>query len=260
MDDLKAKLKKELADLYNAGVEILLTEVENHKTGDQPKADKAKDSSGKRPIHMAYQAWYSKALSAVRSILPDRYNEFRAQYEPGKRKEIDFVTYTISDYLLGLRVTQLGKEVVNPFGAFSSKFQHQLAILHSALDRLDTHLADIEGLLQAALFDDELATADDLHRKKHLRAAGAVAGVVLETHLRKVSQARGVKLGRKDPTISEYNDALKAASVLDVPTWRFVQRLSDIRNLCVHAKDREPAAEEVWDLLQGTRKVIATIF
>jgi len=38
--------------------------------------------------------------------MPDRQQEFIELYKLDKRKEIDFLTYTISDYLIGIRVTR----------------------------------------------------------------------------------------------------------------------------------------------------------
>lgn len=48
--------------------------------------------------------------------------------------------------------------------------------------------------------------------------------------------------------------------VYDIVNWRFIQHLGDIRNLCDHNKDREPTKEEVEELINGTEKVIKTIF
>ena len=46
-------------------------------------------------------------------------------------------------------------------------------------------------------------------------------------------------------------DALKTAQVLDVPRWRQVQRLADLRNFCGHGKEREPTKEQVNELIDG---------
>lgn len=133
-----------------------------------------------------------------------------------------------------------------------------MLILRSAQGRFDSLLADIRGVLQSELFDDELSVAVELLKKAHLRAA-AVAGVVLERHLRDACRSRSVVSRKKDPTIGEMNDALKDAALLDVPTWRWLQRLADIRNLRVYSKDREPTRDEVAELLAGVTKAIATI-
>ena len=88
-------------------------------------------------------------------------------------------------------------------------FQHQLAILGSAKDRVDYILADIQGVLQSTLFNNELDAATDLLKKGHLRAAGALAGVTLESHLLRISANHTVKVSKKNPTISHFNDDLK---------------------------------------------------
>lgn len=207
-----------------------------------------------------YQNWYSQSLPVVRQLLPDRLAEFQEQYRLERRKDVDVTTYTISDYLTGLTVTRAGEEVFSSFGVFSQKFQVQINVLESALGRLDSILVNIQAVIQAELFDDELMVARELLTKSHLRSAGAVAGVVLERHLSQVAEAHAIKTRKRTPSISDWNDALKTAEVFDIPNWRFVQRLGDIRNLCVHSKDREPTKEEVEDLINGAGRVIKTFF
>ena len=142
------------------------------------------------------------------------------------------------------------------------KFHTQLQILAAGKTRLSDILANIRGLLQSDLFGSELDAARELKRNGYLRAAGAVAGVVLEGHLKELVQKHQVKLKlskNKKPTIADYNDALKDASVFDIPTWRGIQRLADIRNLCDHKSDREPTADEVAELIEGTDKATKTL-
>lgn len=179
---------------------------------DKKKA-KEGDTAKALPAIISYQSWYSRSLPVVKQLIPERYQEFQEQYKLEKRKgkEISFLTYTISDYLIGLRITRgwEKEEVVNPLSAFTSKFQHQIAILMSAQGRIDSIPADVQGILQAELFDNELQAAQELRKKGHLRAAGALAGVTLESHLSKISTNHGLKLRKKDPTISDFNDELK---------------------------------------------------
>jgi hypothetical protein len=67
----------------------------------------------------------------------------------------------------------------------------------------------------------------ELNDKGFQRAAGAMAGVVLEEHLATVCEQHNISTP-KNATILKLNDVLKANDVADVPTWRFVQRLGDI--------------------------------
>jgi hypothetical protein len=126
--------------------------------------------------------------------------------------------------------------------------------------RFESSLFDIRQLVQADLFDSELEAADELVKQKFVRAAGALAGVVLERHLAQVCDNHGIKVRKKAPGIADFNNALKSAGVFDVPQWRFNQHLADIRNLCDHDKRVEPTAEQVRDLVAGVAKVTKTLF
>jgi len=56
------------------------------------------------------------------------------------------------------------------------------------------------------------------------------------------------------------NDLLKGAGVLQIPEWRSIQHLADLRNLCDHDKKVEPTLDQIRDLLNGTAKVTKTLF
>jgi hypothetical protein len=136
----------------------------------------------------------------------------------------------------------------------------QIDILRSVSVRIDNILADIAGVLSSDLFDDETDAANELVRNGYLRAAGMVAGVALEGHLKRTIAAHSIKVLKKNPTISDYNEALKAGSAIDIPTWRQIQRLADLRNLCGHKGEREPTKDEVVELIETTRKLQSTVY
>jgi hypothetical protein len=210
----------------------------------------------------AYQGWYSEAKALIRQLLPDRVADFARLYDkPKSRKEITYENYTIEDCLQGLNVTRgyLKEKVVGPDAALP-RLQQQVAIVESAKARFESSLFDIRQLLQADLFDSELEAANHLLQSKFARASGALGGVVLEKHLGEVCASHQVVSKKKDPTISDLNDALKAAGVIDTAQWRFVQHLGDVRNLCDHNKSADPTIEQVEDLLTGVAKVTKTIF
>lgn len=207
----------------------------------------------------SYQKWYTKSLAVIKQTLPDRYNEFIAYYTIDKRKDINYLNYTISDYLLGVSITRGFEEVINPFSAFLSKFENQISILASVNSRITSILNDIEGILQSNLFDSELEISKDLLKKKHIRVAGVLSGVVLESHLSKVCNNHLIKFRKKNPTISDFNEELKKSNLIDIATWRLIQRLGDIRNLSAHPKERDPKIDEIEDLIRGTEKLIAEL-
>ena len=84
--------------------------------------------------------------------------------------------------------------------------------------------------------------------------------MVLEKHLGQVVENHSIKSRKKNPTISDFNELLKEGGVLDVPSWRQVQRLGDIRNLCDHSREREPTMDEVDELITGVEKYTKTLF
>ena len=102
-------------------------------------------------------------------------------------------------------------DVVGPDAAIP-RFKQQLSIVRSLRDRFRSSLFDIRQLAQADLFDSELDAAKELAKNKFARAAGAVAGVVLERHLKEVCGNHGVTIRKRDPQISDLNDVLKGAN------------------------------------------------
>ena len=47
--------------------------------------------------------------------------------------------------------------------------------------------------------------------------------------------------------------------MLDIPTWRFVQRLGDLRNLCDQNKGVDPKKEDIDELIAGVDKIMKTV-
>lgn len=207
-----------------------------------------------------YQRWYTKALKAVASLAADRHAEFRSYYEiDPKRKSLGYGTYVIQDFIKGVAPSSFHHPDFDTRAQVLTCFFNQLTILNSIGERVDSVLGNIEGELYAELQDNEVAVARQL-AKVSLRAAGALVGVVIEGHLQKVAQAHEVKIAKKNPTIADLNDPLKAASVIDTPAWRKISFLADLRNLCSHKKDAEPTKEQVEDLIQGAEWLTKNVF
>lgn len=133
-----------------------------------------------------YQIWYSEAQVLIRQLLPLREEEFVALYKhDNKRKSVNLTTFSIQDWLLGMRAANnkyTGEKSFDDLPAIAMRFQSQFDILKSAEARLESSLFDIEQLVQADLFDSELDAAGMLLKNGFLRAAGTIAGVVLERH------------------------------------------------------------------------------
>lgn len=268
MSEKQKKFEKQMNELISKGNKLHLTmQYECHKdrfTQIYEKRfgqEKTEQMIEKLPkFKEEYQSWYSESLAVVKQILPDRVSDFMSYYEyPRVRKEIDFENYMIRDYLQGLRVSR-GEETIVDAWAAIPEFEQQLNIVKAARELLESTLIDLTSILQADLFDSEVDSARALVKSGFVRASGAICGVVMEKHLGHVCDVHKITIRKKKPTISDFNDKLKESDVITVPQWRFIQHLADIRNICDHAREREPSKEEVGDLISGTEKILKTVF
>jgi hypothetical protein len=238
---LKERLKSELDNIVDKGYS-LLEDLENHEDGGDFKPE--------------YQGWYTKALSAVKELSSDRFDEFLKLYKIDNRKEVNSSNFCIRDFLLDLThgySKQFFKHTVDKL------YEQQVLILEAIKFNLDNILVNIRGLIEAEFLDNEIDASRELLKFNHLRAAGTLAGVVLERHFFNISKSRELRIS-KNPSISDYNDKFKNEGIYDIPTWRLIQRLSDIRNYCCHLKERDPQKEEVEELITGVEKIIKTVF
>ena len=237
-------IHKELDALYQEGAKLAVAFQKNEA----------------KQFQYDYQRWYTKALKAVASLAADRHAEFRSYYEiDPKRKSLGYGTYVIQDFIKGVAPSSFHHPDFDTRDQVLTCFFNQLTILNSIGERVDSVLGNIVGELYAELQDNEVAVARQL-AKVSLRAAGARVGVVIEGHLQKVAQAHKVKIAKKNPTIADLNDPLKAASVIDTPAWRKISFLADLRNLCSHKKDAEPTKDQVEDLIQGAEWLTKNVF
>ena len=259
------KFKDDLASLVKLGqkMELDLTYRYLEDQGELKEEDKENAKKIKGCFESDYQRWYTESSVVIKQLIPDRFTEFEQLYKSeGRRKDINTHTYTIQDWHNGIRsgTNAYGKKTFDDFASVTMRFKTQLAILQSVQSRFESTLFDIRQLVQADLFDSELDAARELLKPKFVRGAGAIAGVVLEKHLAQVAINHNVTTRKKNPSISDFNDLLKNGGVLDTPSWRQIQRLGDIRNLCDHNKDREPTPEETEELISGVEKFTKTLF
>lgn len=264
------RYKKDLEKLVNLGNDLLNAiqvecwpeEVMKHMNEKKIPIKDQKELIKKLPsFSEKYQLWYSEALRIVKIIIPDRLNNFISYYEkPKNRKVVEYGNYVIEDYLQSLRVGfRYGEEKVGPSAAIP-QFRQQLNILNSVKQRFESSLFDIKQLVQADLFDSELESAKELSKKHFYRAAGAIAGVVLEKHLYQVTENHNILLTKMNPTINDFNEHLKNNEIIEIAQWRFIQHLGDLRNLCDHNKKKEPTAADLEDLISGVEKITKTLF
>ncbi|WP_085465162.1 hypothetical protein [Mesorhizobium australicum] len=254
------RYEKDIERLAKQGGKLVLAMQRMYTPESVAKSDLPEEDFKSLPdFHSTYQQWYSEAFALVKQLIPEREEDFRGYYIPkGVRKEILFSNYTISDALRGTTIRHYGDIIAGPASAVQPMYQ-QFNIIAGLLNRFRSTLYDIKTLVHADILDDEIQAAEELNKKGFQRGAGAIAGVVLEGHLTAVCERHNVSLRKKEPAISDLNDALKSADVIETATWRFIQHLGDLRNKCDHKKQTDPTKAEVDELIEGVRKITKTV-
>lgn len=188
----------------------------------------------------SYHQWYAACLAVVEANMPSRLAELAALHK-GANTELMKGSITFEDQVrLADRIVQVR------------------AVIASIPQYLEGRLHDLELAVAQAYVGDQLAEAQALLKAGYTRAAGAIAGVLLERHLRLLCGRHQPPIKyRKNAGITKLNDALKSAGVYDVVQWRKVQWMGDIRNQCDHPKATEPREGDIADLIAEVSKFAA---
>ena len=241
----KESILKEISHLHDEGRKFI-SAFESHEN--------------KSDFSYKYQSWYTRSLRVVEIFAPDRYVEFKSYYEVNqKREHINHNTFVIQDYLRSADPNPQHIKNSNPYEKAVENVKIQFNILASLIYLADSALANIEAELFSEIQDSELEQARQL-TKINLRAAGSLAGVVIERYLQKLAKSHGIKFENENPTINSINDSLKKKDVFQIPVWRKISYLGDIRNICAHKKEVEPAKEQVGELIDGANWLIKNVF
>ena len=179
-----------------------------------------------RPLPEGFRRRYLQWYSAVTAIV--------AANDPARLAEIGDKYATINNILEHSHVSKY--QVLSLIDLITS----QADLLSAVPNRLRYSKYDFELEAYSVLVDDQLEEARHLHSREFLRAAGALAGVTLERHLKNLLRKHSPPIKvPKTATLAKLNDLCKD-TVYDLIAWRKIQHLSDLRNLCSHDKSREP--------------------
>ena len=244
MTDAKSQIEEELARLLDQQRQILKS------------LEDIKDIIEFRTV---YQRWDTQSLKIVQTLAVDKYDEFVNYFSTNPNRKL--LEASIQDYVQGMGEAKGAYTEELPFDPHELariRFLNQLQVLDELSYRVESVLADVENHLFAELQDKELEAANAL-KKISLRAAGDLAGVVLERHLQRVAANHSVTVPKEETTIRELNDPLKLAKAYDFPTWREIQRLGDLRNLCSQQRNGNPTKEQVEDLIAGVNSIIKSV-
>lgn len=225
---------------------------------------KMKEIKNLAQLRQGYEMWYSESFAVIKIILPDRISDFSKMYYDDKKKEglKTYFQHTPSTIIQADWYEPSLERVVPPkeIDVAKSVFDSQIGILKSCAKRFESSLFDITQLLQSDIFESELEAAKELNKKGFTRGAGAVAGVVLEGHLKQVCSNHKITVKKTNPTINDFNQSLKDNGVIETHDWRFIQHLGDLRNLCDHKKQTEPTKDEIEELIKGVDKINKTVY
>lgn len=238
-------IQRELTQLAREGLELFKVLAQNEHSLE---------------FRLAYQAWYSKAIRSLAVLAPDRLSEFRSYYEiDPKRKSLGYGTYVIQDWFKGVAPSRVHYPDFDSVAQVKAGILNQYTILNGVSVRAESILANIEGELFGELEDNELEAARAL-LSVSIRAAGVLAGVLLETHLAYVCRSHAISFRKKNPTIGDFSGALKDANSLSLPDWRKISYLADIRNMCAHKKEKDPSRDQVVELIDGVHWATKNVF
>jgi len=211
-----------------------------------------------RDVNERYQVWYTQTLRLVGRVLSERRPEFESYYRSDQESRGQSVTISA---ILGSpsrpRATGEKREALAGLfdpGLGQATFLHllgmQLAILASASPSLRPEERRPERELQVARL---------LLAKGRRRAAGAVAGVVLESHLRKVAQRHDLALSESDSSsLARLNRSLRKAGVCNSARSRQIARLAKLCDSCVRSK-KKVSAKLVSELLSGVEETLLNV-
>jgi hypothetical protein len=163
------------------------------------------------------------------------------------------------DTCLGRTITSDGHTITSVHVTVLMRLSQQVRMLNAVRDGLKYVLADLQSTLYGEVSDHTLATAYELCQRGQRRAAGALAGVVLELHLAKVASKYGVPIRHTSPDLTTLNAALKRGGIYDVEIWRFIQCLGALEHACVYASAAEPPVDALSEFLHGVQRVRTSV-
>jgi hypothetical protein len=284
MEDTIRTIQHALDALLNEGVTLFRGTIQGREGA---------NTLGFMQRQTPYQAWYTKALRVIRQLYPEHADDFQAHYRellalqrsapspPWYRKALRAITQltawrsqdvkdqareghysarpgvpeTVRQTCMGMAITPNGELIPSVLLTFVAHFSQQLRLLSAVRDGLEYVLADLHGTLYGDVENHVLTTVYTLSQHGHHRAAGALAGVLLEIHLAHVAAKYRVAMGAKSPDITRLNAALKRGGIYDGEIWRSIQRLGALRDDWVDASRRDPTVDELTAFLHEVQTV-----
>lgn len=148
----------------------------------------------------------------------------------------------------------VGAEAVNSYEDSPARLKHMGAVFFAAREDFEGgYLNSIRNLVQAELAGNEIDQATELLKSGYFAAAAVVAGVVLETTLRSLSEKRGLPVG----SIDRMNADLAKAGEYNVLVQKRLTSLAAVRNSAAHGKLAEYTNDDVKNLISEVERFVA---
>ncbi|GAA5510560.1 hypothetical protein Rcae01_06069 [Novipirellula caenicola] len=145
-------------------------------------------------------------------------------------------------------------EICRTRGTPHSAFKGARAYFQSAKSDFEGgYLFDVRNLVHAEVFSDELDLGAHYLKNNGKTAAAVVAGVVLETALRKLVTDNALS----GSMLNGMNQSLRDANVYSQIVWRQIQAWADIRNAAAHGSPDDFEDKDVTRMIDGIRDFVA---
>lgn len=133
------------------------------------------------------------------------------------------------------------------FGGKNELFKLNYSLFKALKDDYENgYLNSIEMIAQADVLEDQLEQAKELLSKKYKLASAVIAGIVLETSLRKLCINHSINIGKLD----KMNADLAKANVYNKLYQKKITALAEIRNSAAHGKDSEFTHDDVESMIR----------
>ena len=211
------------------------------------EADQLVQETDPNKLPRLYQSWYSQVHHIVRIQHPSRLEDLERLYSVNP--EASAMSFGTRGLYYGMQ-TYVQDADPDHRPAFVSGLEQQRGILLAVPNIIVLRVLEVAALVTADLVQGELAQATLLLESGFIRAAGAVAGVALEAHLKLLHDQSSPPLayGDKD-TIVPLATRLRKAGVISLGAEKQCIAMADTRNTCDHKKKQDPTEEEVQELI-----------
>jgi len=115
------------------------------------------------------------------------------------------------------------------------------------------YLSSVRNLVQAEVFSTELEQANELLAAGYRMPAAVICGVVLETNLRSLCEARGLDVGKLD----KMNADLAKAGQYNSLVQKRITALAAIRNSAAHGKLADFDDKDVRSMIEDVERLVA---